>query len=98
MHTPWDETPKPFEEAAEEGTRRVIRDHSTIGILVTSDGSFGDIARDDFVDAEERVARELRESGKPFVVVVNSAHPGFCPKPKRLRLSLKQNTMSRRRL
>ena len=87
VHTPWDETPKPFEEAAEEGTRRVIRDHSTIGILVTSDGSFGDIARDDFVDAEERVARELRESGKPFVVVVNSAHPDS-PEAEALALEL----------
>lgn len=87
VHTPWDETPKPFEEAAEEGTRRVIRDHSTIGILVTSDGSFGDIARDDFVDAEERVARELRESGKPFVLVVNSAHPDS-PEAEALALEL----------
>lgn len=75
VHTPWDSEPKPFEEAAEEGTRRVIADHSTIGMLVTADGSFGDIPRGEYAAAEERVARELQAAGKPFALILNSAHP-----------------------
>lgn len=75
VHTPWDSEPKPFEEAAEEGTRRVIADHSTIGMLVTADGSFGDIPREEYVASEERVARELRAAGKPFALILNSARP-----------------------
>lgn len=75
VHTPWSADPKPFEEAAEEGTRRVIADHATIGILVTSDGSFGDIPREEYVIAEERVARELRAAGKPYALILNSANP-----------------------
>lgn len=75
VNTPWSDEPKPFEEAAEEGTRRVIADHSTIGILVTADGSFGDIPREDYAEAEERVARELRAAGKPFALILNSAQP-----------------------
>ncbi|MBR6290084.1 MAG: stage IV sporulation protein A [Clostridia bacterium] len=74
--TPWHDDPVPFAEAAEDGTRRVIRDHSTIGILVTADGSFGDFGREAYVDAEERIAAELKELGKPFAVVLNSAAPG----------------------
>ena len=65
----------PFEEAAEIGTKKVITDHSTIGILVTSDGSVCDIPREDYALAEERVARELKEINKPFAVILNSAHP-----------------------
>ena len=75
VNTPWSDEPQPFETAAEEGTRRVIADHSTVGVLVTADGTFGDIPREDYVAAEERVARELAEAGKPFVLVVNSAKP-----------------------
>ena len=73
--TPWSEEPMPFEEAAEIGTKKVITDHSTIGILVTSDGSVCDIPREDYALAEERVARELKEINKPFAVILNSAHP-----------------------
>ncbi len=76
VRTPWNDEPVPFEKAAEEGTRRVIRDHSTVGILVTSDGSFGELPRDSFVAAEEKAAAELTASGKPFAVVLNSAEPG----------------------
>ena len=76
VRTPWSDEPVPFEQAAEEGTRRVIRDHSTIAVLVTSDGSFGELPRESFVAAEQKAARELTESGKPFVVVLNSAEPG----------------------
>ena len=75
VHTPWHDEPIPFTEAAEEGTRRVICDHSTIGVLVTSDGSFGEFSREEYAAAEERVAEELARAGKPFVVVVNSASP-----------------------
>ena len=73
--TPWDDKPMPFEEAAELGTEKVIKDHSTVAVLVTTDGSFGEIPRDKFVPAEERIAWELRSAGKPFVVVLNCADP-----------------------
>ncbi|MBQ8641181.1 MAG: stage IV sporulation protein A [Clostridia bacterium] len=75
VHTPWSENPVPFEEAAEMGTRRVITEHATIGMLVTSDGTIGDIPRDNYIGAEERIARELTEIGKPFAIICNSAHP-----------------------
>lgn len=75
VHTPWSEQPVPFEEAAETGTRKVINEHSTIGVLVTTDGSFGDIPRENYIESEERVARELTEIGKPFVVILNSSDP-----------------------
>jgi len=75
VHTPWSEVPVPFEEAAETGTRKVITEHATIGMLVTSDGTVGDIPRDNYIGAEERIARELTEIGKPFAIICNSAHP-----------------------
>lgn len=75
VKTPWFEDEIPFVEAAEIGTEKVIRDHSTIGIVVTTDGSFGEIKRKDFIEAEERVVTELKNIGKPFIVVLNSVHP-----------------------
>ncbi len=75
VHTPWHSEPVTFEEAAEYGTRRVIAEHSTIGMLVTSDGTFGDFSRESYRAAEERVAGELCELGKPFAVILNSADP-----------------------
>ncbi len=75
VHTPWQKEPMPFEEAAEFGTRKVITDHATIGLLVTCDGSVCDLPRGQYVSAEERVAKELREIGKPYAIVLNSAHP-----------------------
>ncbi len=75
VRTPWREEPMPFVEAAETGTHKVITEHATIGMLVTTDGSIGDIGRDSYVEAEERVVRELREIGKPFAVILNSANP-----------------------
>ncbi len=75
VHTPWSEEALPFDTAAEMGTRKVITEHATIGMLVTSDGSFGDIGRDSYVEAERRVAGELNAIGKPFAVILNSAHP-----------------------
>ena len=73
--TPWYDHEIPMTQAAEEGTRKVIAEHSTIGLVITTDGSFGDIPRENYQAAEERVIRELRDIGKPFAVVVNSAYP-----------------------
>ena len=75
VHTPWQEEPMPFVEAAEMGTEKVIREHSTIGMLITSDGSIGEISRESYVPAEERIVRELKSIGKPFAIVLNSAAP-----------------------
>lgn len=75
VSTPWQEQQIPFEEAAEIGTRKVIADHSTIGIVVTTDGSIGDLERESFLPAEERVVKELKELNKPFVIVLNTAAP-----------------------
>lgn len=73
--TPWSEEPMPFEVAAELGTKKVITDHSTIGIVVTTDGSICGIPRRSYEDAERRVVAELAALGKPFAIVLNSAHP-----------------------
>ena len=73
--TPWQPEPMPFTEAAEMGTRKVIAEHSTIGLVVVTDGSFGELPRENFLPAEERVIHELQELGKPFVIVLNSAWP-----------------------
>lgn len=75
VKTPWFEEEIPFEQAAEIGTKKVIQEHSTIGILVTTDGSITDISREDYVSAEERVVKELKELNKPFVIVLNSDDP-----------------------
>jgi stage IV sporulation protein A len=76
VSTPWFENKIPFEEAAELGTRKVITDHSTIGLLVTTDGSITEIPRQNYIQAEERVVRELKGLNKPFVIVLNSTRPG----------------------
>ena len=73
VSTPWSEQDMPFSKAAEIGTQKVIKEHSTIALAVTTDGSFGNIPRGDFVHAEERVIRELKECGKPFAIVLNVA-------------------------
>ena len=75
VHTPWFPQEIPMAEAAEIGTRKVIAEHSTIGIVVTTDGTITDIPREDYLEAEERVITELKELGKPFLVVLNSAQP-----------------------
>lgn len=75
VRTPWNEEPIPFSTAAEIGTQKVIGDHSTIGILVTTDGTISDIPRESYVEAEERVAKELKDVGKPFAIVLNSKFP-----------------------
>lgn len=75
VRTPWRTEPMPFVEAAEMGTHKVISEHSTIGMLVTTDGSIGDISRPSYVEAEERIVNELKALGKPFAVILNSARP-----------------------
>lgn len=73
--TPWYDHEIPMTEAAEIGTRKVITDHSTVGIVVTTDGTVTEIPREDYLEAEERVIRELQEIGKPFIVLLNSQEP-----------------------
>ena len=73
--TPWSKEPMEFERAAEYGTKKVITDHSTVGIVVTTDGSIGDISRESYVPAEERVIKELQALNKPYVIVLNSSTP-----------------------
>ncbi len=75
VNTPWSEHSIPLVEAAEIGTKRVITEHCNIAILLTTDGSFGELKREDYAQAESRVVEELRRSGKPFVVVVNTKNP-----------------------
>ena len=75
VKTPWYAQEIPFAQAAEIGTKKVIDDHATIGVVVTTDGSFGEIPRENYVAAEERVVHELKQIGKPFVIVLNSANP-----------------------
>ena len=75
VKTPWFDYEVPFTQAAELGTKKVITDHSTIGIVVTCDGSFGDIPRDNYIEPEERTVAELKKLGKPFVILLNSEKP-----------------------
>lgn len=75
VKTPWFEEAIPFQDAAEIGTRKVIADHSTIGIVVLTDGSITDIPRENYLEAEERVVGELKELGKPFLVILNTLYP-----------------------
>lgn len=73
--TPWFPNEIPFQEAAEVGTRKVISEHSTLGLVITTDGSITDIPRAGYIQAEERVVAELKELGKPFIVILNSTKP-----------------------
>ena len=75
VKTPWSDEEIPFETAAEIGTKKVIQEHSTIGILVTTDGSITDIPREDYIESEERVVSELKALNKPFIIVLNTDDP-----------------------
>ena len=75
VNTPWFSEPVPFIKAAELGTKKVICDHSTIGLVVTTDGTVSDIPREDYIEAEKRVINELKEIGKPFVILLNCENP-----------------------
>lgn len=87
---PWYDEEIPFIEAAEIGTEKVIKEHSSIGIVITTDGSFGEIPRNSYVEAENRVISELKEMGKPFIVVLNSSHP-MLPETERLAEKLRED-------
>ena len=75
VKTPWFEKEIPFEEAAERGTKKVIEEHSTIGIVITTDGTVTGIDREDYLDAEERVIQDIKMQNKPFIVILNTADP-----------------------
>ena len=93
VKTPWSEDEIPFEKAAEIGTKKVIEEHSTIGILVTTDGTITDIPRQDYIKAEERVVSELKNLNKPFVILLNSYEPNSAETQNLAnRLSEKYNT------
>lgn len=87
--TPWSKDPMPFDEAAAMGTQKVIHDHSTLAFLLTCDGSFGDIPRENYILAEERTVSELKEAAKPFVIVLNCKNPESAQSEK-LGLSLEE--------
>jgi len=87
VNTPWYDEPVPFQEAAEIGTRKVIQEHSTLGVVITTDGTIADIPREDYVEAEEQVISELKEVGKPFIVLINTANP-HSPETEALRSEL----------
>ncbi len=88
VKTPWYSEEIPFIEAAEIGTEKVITDHSTIGIVITTDGSIGEFDRSDYLEAENRVIEELKSLGKPFIVILNSTHPTL-PDTEKLAESLR---------
>lgn len=88
--TPWYSEPIPFVEAAEIGTEKVIKDHSTIGIVVTTDGTIGDIPRSEYIEAEEKVVNELNSIGKPYIVLLNTVHPSL-PETEKLAEKLRES-------
>lgn len=89
VHTPWFEEAIPFGDAARIGTEKVIRDHATIGIVVTTDGSIGEIPRENYVNAEQTTVEKLKEIGKPYVMVLNSVRP-YSEETRRLKETLEK--------
>ena len=89
VRTPWFTEEIPFEDAAKIGTLKVIKDHATIGIVVTTDGSFGEIDRTNYIDAEERTIAEMEKTGKPYVILLNSERP-YSGETEALRQELEQ--------
>ena len=75
VRTPWREAPMPFIEAAEMGTEKVIREHATIGMLVTTDGTITDIPRSDYIQAERKAIEDIQATGKPFLAIINTREP-----------------------
>ena len=73
--TPWYDYEIPMTEAAELGTKKVMEEHCTIGLVITTDGTITDIPRQDYIDAEERAIRDMQKTGKPFLVIINSVIP-----------------------
>lgn len=93
IKTPWSDKEMEFSKAAEIGTRKVINEHSTIGVVVTTDGSIGDISRDSYAEAEKRVIEEMQSAGKPFVIILNSSEP-MSEKAERLAIELEENYLA----
>lgn len=89
VQTPWNDEPMPFFEAAEIGTKKVICEHSNIGLVVTTDGSITELEREEYIDAENRVISELKEINKPFIVLLNSTNPDSI-KAQNLKTELEQ--------
>lgn len=89
VKTPWSEEEMPFEEAAELGTKKVMDEHSTVGLVVTTDGTVTEIPRANYIEAEERVIVEMKSTQKPFVIVLNSKNPSS-PETKKLATSLNE--------
>lgn len=89
VSTPWYDYQIPFEEAAEIGTKKVINEHSTIGLLVTTDGSITEIQREEYIEAEERVVDELKNINKPFIIILNSVRP-YDPETVKLKEELEE--------
>ena len=89
VRTPWFAEEIPFEEAAQIGTLKVIKEHATIGVVVTTDGSFGEIDRRNYIDAEERTIAEMEETGKPYIILLNSERP-YSAETEELRISLEE--------
>ena len=93
VKTPWYDHEIPMRVAAEEGTRKVIREHSTIGIVVTTDGSVTELAREDYATAEARIVAELQDIGKPFLILLNTADPAGERPHRHWRLNCASSTM-----
>ena len=89
VRTPWSEEEMEFSKAAAIGTRKVIHDHANIGIVLTTDGTFGELKRKDYEEAEARIVEECEMAGKPFVILLNTARPG-APETKALCTELKE--------
>ena len=97
VRTPWFDREIPFEEAAEIGTRKVIQEHSTIGLVVVTDGSITDLPRSSYIEAEERVIRELNDLGKPYLgpaQLDSTRKPGHPPARARARRELRRHGLS----
>lgn len=92
INTPWSDEKIPFADAAEIGTKKVITEHSTIGIVITTDGSITDIPRENYIEAESRIIKELKNINKPFVMILNTTRP-YAPETENLRqdLSMRYN-------
>ena len=89
VKTPWFDYEIPFEQAASIGTEKVIKDHATIGIVVTTDGTIGELERASYVNAEEKTVQELKKIGKPFVILLNSVRP-YADETEKLAAELEQ--------
>lgn len=89
VKTPWFDYEIPFTQAAELGTDKVIRDHSTIGLVITTDGSFGELPRENYLEAEEKTIQSLKRIHKPFLLLVNSSKP-YSEETKRLAQELSE--------